>query len=68
MIARPAAFRQADVKRVIQAATDAVIKIARIEVCADGRIIVHTTTGVAVEASDDGARAFDEWVGKHGSR
>ena len=65
MVARPAAYRKADVKRAIQAVIDAGIKIGKITVSADGEVTVYTVNGAAVESSDDVALAFDEWMGKH---
>ena len=54
-MARPAAFRQADVARALRAARAAGVQIARVEIDRDGKIVVV----VGEPARDDKNR--NEW-------
>jgi hypothetical protein len=54
-------FRQSDLNRALKATIAAGLKIARIEIDREGKIIVIPLPG----AQPDPATAYDEWVQRH---
>jgi hypothetical protein len=54
----PCHFRQGDVTRAVRAVTAAGLSVARVEVDADGKIVV--VPGMPL-AEDRGARQINEW-------
>lgn len=64
-MARTTTFRQADIRRAIGGAEDAGMKIAMVEITADGTIRLKAE-GAAV--SDEAASAFDNWKAKRDAK
>lgn len=63
MAARRQAFRQADVARAVKGAVSAGLKVGRVEVDQDGRIVI-----VSGEETARPDTAFDEWRAKRDAR
>lgn len=58
---RPAAFKQADIKRAVAGAQAAGLTVASVDVCrVTGKITVHAAGAVPAEPSTD----FDKWKAK----
>jgi hypothetical protein len=58
----PSAFRQQDVTRAFRAAKAAGVRVARIEIDRDGKIVIVTG-----EAPVQDSTPLDNWMAKHGS-
>ncbi len=57
-------FKQADVSRAVKGATAAGLKVSRVEIDADGKIVL-----VSHDAAPHGAASdFDTWKGKRDAR
>ena len=64
MARAPSIFRQQDVTRAFRAAKAAGVRVARIEIDRDGKIVI-----VTAEASvQDYSTPLDNWMAKHGPR
>jgi hypothetical protein len=64
MVARPARFKEIDVKRAVAGARSAGLDVERVEII-DNRIIIHAAGGSADRPADEAATAFDEWTARH---
>jgi hypothetical protein len=62
MARAPSIFRQQDVTRAFRAAQAAGVKVARVEIDRDGKIVIVT----ASEAQN--STPLDTWMAQHGSR
>ncbi len=61
---RPHRFKQADVARALKGATSAGLRVSRVEIDADGKIVL-----VSHDAAPHGAASdFDTWKGKRNAR
>jgi hypothetical protein len=58
---QPSAFRQSDVTRAFRAAKTAGVRVARVEIDRDGKIVIVTG-----EAPVHDSTPLDAWVRKHG--
>jgi len=50
----PARFKQEDVKRAVAGALGAGLRVGRVEITPDGRIVVHTDSEAAPSAAEPG--------------
>ncbi|MBL0405487.1 hypothetical protein JKG68_16075 [Microvirga aerilata] len=64
---RPGRFRQADVARAVRGATAAGMKVSRVEIEADGRIVL-VSGDPARRDSDTADSALDTWRAKRDAR
>ena len=68
MSPRPAKFRQVDVTRALRAAKASGLTISRVEIDAEGKIvIVSGVAHMATAAVENADRALAEWDAKHGA-
>ena len=58
-------FRKSDVKRAIQAAEAAGMKVARVDIYSEGKISVVTATGATAEAQPKPQDSLDNWIASH---
>lgn len=59
----PARFKQDDVKRAVAGALGAGLRVGRVEITPDGRIVVHTESGGG-QASTDSDNPWDRELRK----
>lgn len=61
MSRRPLLFRQADVTRAVKGAQAAGLVVERVEIDANGKIVVSSIRQAPATAADIAAQAFDAW-------
>jgi hypothetical protein len=67
MTKRPARFKQADVSRALRGAERAGMKVGRVEIDADGKIVILVGSEAA-RASDTPDAALEKWIARHADR
>src|SRR4029450_10538730 len=64
MVARPAPFKHADVKRAVAGVRGAGLSVTQVEIYREGRIVVRVA-GASDRPTDEAAAALDRWTAGH---